>query len=321
VNLSWILIPGMIIWAIWKERNRRIFKNQKWTVEKIKETIISMTRETVQSRNCQPSSAQLTTQDLRILEAFRLKDGHNPFQVRRPAQLQIGERNWKPPPEGSLKLNFDGASKGNPGWTGLGGVIRDSQGNIIRLYTGSLGNSTNNAAEFGALETGLEILRREAITNTIVEGDSMLVINTVRKLQNGTRMGKIQKHWRLAQSLQRIQEHMQSGIAVELHWVRRSANGLADRIANEGADGVGPELDTIWSNIPSGQFRTDCTQIAVKDYDGSRSTDDHSEIGGAEVLERHVGPRQNPKGQHANTNSNTDPSHTTGGDTIRRPYH
>jgi ribonuclease HI len=55
-------------------------------------------------------------------------------------------------------MNFDGASKGNPGWTGMGGVIRDSQGKIIWLYTGSLGNSTNNAAEFGALETGLEIL-------------------------------------------------------------------------------------------------------------------------------------------------------------------
>jgi ribonuclease HI len=56
--------------------------------------------------------------------------------------------------------------------TGMGGVIRDSDGNIIRLYAGSMGNSTNNAAEFGALEIGLEILSRERMTNTIVEGDS-----------------------------------------------------------------------------------------------------------------------------------------------------
>jgi hypothetical protein len=105
-----------------------------------------MTREMVQSRNCQTGGAQLTDRDLRILEAFQLKEGRNPNQVRRLPQLQVGERNWKPPPEGSLKLNFDGASKGNPGRTGTGGVIRDSQGKIIRLYTGSLGNSTNNAA-------------------------------------------------------------------------------------------------------------------------------------------------------------------------------
>jgi ribonuclease HI len=88
-------------------------------------------------------------------------------------------------------LNFDGAAKGNPGRTCLGGVIKDSKGNIIRLYARSLGKSTNNATEFGALETGLEILSWEGMTNAIVEGDSMLVINTVRKLQNDTIIGKI----------------------------------------------------------------------------------------------------------------------------------
>jgi ribonuclease HI len=235
----------MIIWAIWKERNQRIFRNQSWLEGKIKETIISMTKETVQSRNCQIGRAPLTDQDSRILEAFHLKDRCNPNQVRRPPQLQVGERNWKPPPVDSLKLNFDKASKGNPGRTRMGGVIRDSKGNIIRLYARSLGNSTNNVAEFGALETGLEILSREGMTNTIVEGDSMLVINTVRRLQNGTRVGKIQRHWRLAQSLQKIQKHLQTGIIMELRWVRRSANGLVNRIANEGVDKEGPKLDTI----------------------------------------------------------------------------
>jgi hypothetical protein len=102
---------------------------------KIKETIISMTRETVQSRNCQQESATHRPGS-QILEAFQLKDGHNPNQVRRLPQLQVGERNWKPPPEGSLKLNFDGASKGNPGRTGMGGVIRDSKGNIIHCTLG-----------------------------------------------------------------------------------------------------------------------------------------------------------------------------------------
>jgi ribonuclease HI len=43
-------------------------------------------------------------------------------------------------------------------------------------------NSTNNAAEFGSLELGLEILRHERMTNTIVEGDSSLVINTMKRI-------------------------------------------------------------------------------------------------------------------------------------------
>jgi ribonuclease HI len=78
--------------------------------------------------------------------------------------------------------------------TGMGGVIRDSDGNIIHLYAESLENSTSNVAEFGSLETGLEILNNKRMTNTIVEGDSTLVINTIKRLQNGTRVGKIQRH-------------------------------------------------------------------------------------------------------------------------------
>jgi ribonuclease HI len=84
---------------------------------------------------------------------------------------------------------------------GVGGVIRDNGGNIIRLYVGSMGNSTNNATEFGALELGLEIPSRERMTNTIMEGDSTLVINTMKRLQNGTIVGKVQRHWHLAHSL------------------------------------------------------------------------------------------------------------------------
>ena len=72
--------------------------------------------------------------------------------------------------------------------------MRDSDGNIIQMYTGSMGNSTNNAVEFGALEIHLEILRCEGMTNTIVEGDSTLVINMAKRLQNGSRMGKVQRH-------------------------------------------------------------------------------------------------------------------------------
>ena len=86
----------------------------------------------------------------------------------------------------------------------MGGVIRDSEGNIIQLYAGSLRNSTNNTAKFRSLETGLEILSRERMTNTIVEGESTMLINMVKRLQNVTRVGKVQRHRRLAHSQQKI---------------------------------------------------------------------------------------------------------------------
>ena len=76
----------------------------------------------------------------------------------------------------------------------MGGVIKDSGDNIIRLYARSMGKSTNNAGKFSVLEIGLEILIYERMKNTIVEGDSTLVINMVKRLQTGTRVGKVQRH-------------------------------------------------------------------------------------------------------------------------------
>jgi hypothetical protein len=78
---------------------------------------------------------------------------------------------------------------------------------------------------------------------------------------------------------------------VESRWVQRSINGLANRIANEGVDKKGLELDTIWSNILNGQFRTDCIQLAAKDYDDNRSTNDHIKDGGTEITEGHIRSR------------------------------
>jgi hypothetical protein len=122
----------------------------------------------------------------------------------------------------------------------------------------------------------------------------------------------------LAYSLQKIQEHLQMGITVELRWVRRSANGLADRIANKGVDKEGTKLDSTWNNILKGQFQIDCSQLATKDYDDSRSTGNHIEAGGTELIEGQVGSRQNLIGHILNTSYNADHSHTTrGGKTPR----
>jgi hypothetical protein len=66
---------------------------------------------------------------------------------------------------------------------------------------------------------------------------------------------------------------------VELHWVRRSKNRLADRISNEGVSKEGSELDTTWINILQGQFRIDYTQLVTKYRDNNLSKGGHIEEG------------------------------------------
>lgn len=106
---------------------------------------------------------------------------------------------WKPPPHGFLKVNIDGASKGNTGLVGFGGVIRDEQGKIKEIFHGHLGTATNNMVELMALEQCLEILVDSNLDNVIIEVDSELIIRAAKKICNGTSPNKVSKHWKLSQ--------------------------------------------------------------------------------------------------------------------------
>ena len=54
---------------------------------------------------------------------------------------------WTVPPPGVFKLNFDGASRGNPGPAGFGGLCRDHEGRIRMVFMGAIGKDTNNLVE------------------------------------------------------------------------------------------------------------------------------------------------------------------------------
>jgi hypothetical protein len=101
--------------------------------------------------------------------------------------------------------------------------------------------------------------------------------------------------------------------------VRRSRNGLADKIENEGVKNEGPELDTIWSNIPQGQFRADCTELATKDLDNRSSTKDYDKNEGTTDTVGHVGPRQNLMAHQSNKVANANTDHTSGEGTTPQP--
>jgi len=62
----------------------------------------------------------------------------------------------------------------------------------------------NNEAEFNALKQGLEIARRGRFQKLVMEGDSTLVINIMKKLQQGTHWEKISKSWRTTRLVQEI---------------------------------------------------------------------------------------------------------------------
>ncbi|KAH9322708.1 hypothetical protein KI387_017347 [Taxus chinensis] len=88
---------------------------------------------------------------------------------------------WSKPERGRVKLNFDGASKGNPGLARGGGIIRDHDGDWILAYAGPLGIQSNNVAEARALLWGVNLAREKGIKNILIEGGSLLITNAISK--------------------------------------------------------------------------------------------------------------------------------------------
>ena len=75
-----------------------------------------------------------------------------------------------------LIINTDGGARGNPGPAGIGVVIRDQDGVIIKSFGEFLGSQTNNFAEYSGLIRALETARDMKATHLDIRMDSELIV-------------------------------------------------------------------------------------------------------------------------------------------------
>lgn len=123
-----------------------------------------------------------------------------------------------------LEIYIDGASKGNPGPSGIGVVICQN-GQTIKNIFSYIGRVTNNVAEYTALIYGLQealILKAKEIE---VNTDSQLLYRQVKKLY------KIKSPNILGLYNQAM--HLMSAFEqVSINNIPRNDNRGADRLAN-----------------------------------------------------------------------------------------
>lgn len=100
-----------------------------------------------------------------------------------------------------MKLNFDGASKGNHGPTGFGLVLRDEKGSSLHISAGSLGYDSNNATKIWALIKGLLLAQQHDYNQIVLEGDSKIILNMLTKLLRSATPENISPSWRLLHTL------------------------------------------------------------------------------------------------------------------------
>lgn len=132
-------------------------------------------------------------------------------------------------------IHADGGSRGNPGPSGAGSMIRDHLGNSVASVSKFLGHRTNNFAEYEAVILAFEELKKivpkEKIgaTDVVVKMDSELVVKQMKGVY------KV-KHPTMKAQYARL---MQAGAAfgkVTFTHVFRAENSDADALANEAMD-------------------------------------------------------------------------------------
>ena len=86
---------------------------------------------------------------------------------------------WSPPEVNCIKVNIDGFSLGNPGDYGFGGILRDSGGQWLVVYSGFCGHTTNVLVEIMTTYQGLFLAWNSGYRHVICESDSMNALNLI----------------------------------------------------------------------------------------------------------------------------------------------
>ena len=123
-----------------------------------------------------------------------------------------------------MTLNTDGCSKENPGKSGRGGVLRDSNGQLIVTFSAFLGEQSSLKAEVLALLIGLRLCGERGIVSTFVQVDFAILVAILQR--------RCICPWLIQREVERIWQ-MVVGIDRSSHCVRET-NVVVDILANVG---------------------------------------------------------------------------------------
>ncbi|CAL1373626.1 unnamed protein product [Linum trigynum] len=160
---------SIAIWYLWKNRCTGCFKG----------TAATLTA---------PSLSHLIMHKINLWHKAWSAPSISPGKPRMIYEERTESIRWlpppPPPPRGWMKLNVDGASAGNPGCAGAGGLIRDDQGRWIAGFVAKIGEASTVLAELWAIRHGLDMAWRHRCTSLIVESDSQMAIQLIKDRQN-----------------------------------------------------------------------------------------------------------------------------------------
>jgi ribonuclease HI len=149
-----------------------------------------------------------------------------------------------------LIAHIDGASRGNPGQAGAGISFQDPAGGEIEALSVSLGEATNNVAEYRALILALEGARRLGARRLTVYSDSELLV----KQCHGQYRVKTPHLRRLFEQVRVLRNDLES---FSLTHISREKNRRADELARRAAKGEGAGQGMLGDTTSAGRSSAD----------------------------------------------------------------
>ncbi|XP_010670392.2 uncharacterized protein LOC104887460 [Beta vulgaris subsp. vulgaris] len=218
---------AIVWWFVWYARNGVIFRQESSSPRKVGMMIKAFVH------NLSISGAVGAKVDSRL----SLLAGHRGKRFIRDQVV------WTPPPADFFKLNFDG-SKLASGQAAFGFVIHDSEGIIHLCGAGNLDKDASILeAEARGLREGLRGARSLGITNLMVEGDNLAVINAIKQV------------WKIPWTIHTIIVDTVKDLGLfedmQVSHVFREANAAADWMAHRGHSTLST---TYWFDVPDLSF-------------------------------------------------------------------
>ncbi|CAL1393636.1 unnamed protein product [Linum trigynum] len=156
-RMCWAAFFSMAAWLIWKNRCTTVFKGIGVALSSSSLTHSIMAKTILWNEAWHTPTLRL--------------DGGKGLATRVMTAIS-----WAPPPAGWVMLNIDGASNGNPGPTGSGGLLRDSTRRWIAGFIANIGEASAALSKLWAFFHGLDLAWKLGHRALKIGSDSQLAI-------------------------------------------------------------------------------------------------------------------------------------------------
>lgn len=174
----------------------------------------------------------------------------------------------------------DGASRGNPGRSAIGVVIRNAQGKVLKEIGEYIGEFTNNVAEYRALLRALDEAKAMQADSVEIRSDSDLLVS---QLQGSYKVKSPDLGPLYLDAIRLLRGFSRYTVSK----IPRGENAAADALANRSLDRAFPESSLEFSAIVEKEdqlFVARVPAFGVKGYGPTRS--EALEMARAKVIER-----------------------------------